>query len=359
MINDKIKKSLYENKPLLLAILFSLILHLILLSNFLIHLPKSEDKAQVFKVSLVKLQPKPQATPQDSPKTISNTVPVQPIQPKQTPKIQPLTSIAKPLPVQAMPIATPQPSLEPTPITAPEVAIISEPQRHETDRNGTSPTANTQAYQYVETEFEIRQSADPEKITISTVTFTSQAENGTYSLTNAYHREAHFNQPNNDNKVLLETSEGIITNQGLKPNYYTQNLGDGQNKQTAIFAWGDGSVEVNNKYEKLSQGTQDEISYLYQFMYFPPTETTEITTTDGLKIYTHHFSYLGEEIIYTKFGEIKTIHLSKEGEEKIEVWLAVDYQYLPVKTKKTAVNGSFVEQTATKLTTNTPEMTTP
>mgnify|MGYP001176968616 FL=1 len=359
MINNKIKISLIENKPLLLAILLSLILHLILLSNLLIHLPKTEDHTQIFNVSLVKLQPKPQAKPQESSSKMPTTAIVNPAQPTPIPKIQSPTPIAKPLPNQTIPIITPQTTIEHAPLTAPNVIIVSEHQRHESDRNGPSSSPNTQAYKYVETEFEIRQSSNPEEININTITFTTQEESGTYRLTNVLFSGTNANPNTNNSKIVLENSEGIVTNQGLKPNYYSQQSVDGQNLQAATFAWADGSVEINKKYEKLTQGAQDEISYLYQFMYYPPSENTEILTTDGKNIYAHHFIYLGEEIIQTKLGELKTIHLSKEGEEKIEVWLAVDYQYLPVKTKKTAPDGSFVERTASKLSTTIPEIIQP
>jgi hypothetical protein len=50
-------------------------------------------------------------------------------------------------------------------------------------------------------------------------------------------------------------------------------------------------------------------------------------------------------------GELKTIHLLKGStdEDKTEIWLATDYQYLPVKIRKTEKDGTVIEQVAIKI----------
>ena len=51
----------------------------------------------------------------------------------------------------------------------------------------------------------------------------------------------------------------------------------------------------------------------------------------------------------TKLGELKATHLVSNDKVKTDLWLAVDYQFLPVKIRKTINDGSYIEQTATKL----------
>ena len=56
-------------------------------------------------------------------------------------------------------------------------------------------------------------------------------------------------------------------------------------------------------------------------------------------------------------GELKTIHILHSGsneEEKTELWLAIDYQYVPVKIRKIDSNGKVVEMQATRITTTRP-----
>jgi len=51
------------------------------------------------------------------------------------------------------------------------------------------------------------------------------------------------------------------------------------------------------------------------------------------------------------------VHLLKSSgdEEKTEVWLASDYQYLPVRIRKTEKDGTVIEQIAADIQTRTPD----
>jgi hypothetical protein len=75
--------------------------------------------------------------------------------------------------------------------------------------------------------------------------------------------------------------------------------------------------------------------------------------TNGKRLRTYAYSFEGEETITTKLGELKTIHLLKGSgdEEKTEIWLATDYQYLPVKIRKTEKDGTVIEQVVTNILT--------
>ena len=71
----------------------------------------------------------------------------------------------------------------------------------------------------------------------------------------------------------------------------------------------------------------------------------------------YNYSFSGEENIVTPLGEIKTIHIfheSEDSDEKTELWLALDYQYVPVKIRKTEKNGKVYELVANRINTSRP-----
>ncbi len=360
MTNQKFKNFLSKNKPLLLAIALSVTLHFALLRSFIFNMTETEGKPPTLTVRLVKLPAMPLDTPPSAPETTPSSVNdlaskplaqlTEPeikseIKPAIEPTIEPVapklnTSIAK-VTSQSQPQQTT--TVNSQEHTLPVPALPHEPMPPTFEQRGRAE-ASTKNYKNIETDFEVYQSTAPNTVSINRVTFSSngtKGQNETYLLTSTF--DANISE--NQTKISQHSSEGRISNQGLKPNYYVAN------NQRASFAWSDGAIEINNKYEKLPSGTQDELSYMYQFMFFPPLDNNDIVITDGVLLQAYHFSNLGEQLIPTKMGEIKTVHLFKDGEEKVDLWLAVDYQYLPVKIRKTAKDNSFTEQTATKLST--------
>jgi hypothetical protein len=96
---------------------------------------------------------------------------------------------------------------------------------------------------------------------------------------------------------------------------------------------------------------------MYQFMYVAPLQKMQIYIATGKKLTTYDYSFEGEENINTTLGELKAIHITHSGndaDEKAELWLAIDYQYVPVKIRKIDKNGKVVEMVATRINTNRP-----
>jgi len=48
---------------------------------------------------------------------------------------------------------------------------------------------------------------------------------------------------------------------------------------------------------------------------------------------------------------VHIVHTRGDTDEKVELWLASDYRYVPVKIKKLEKNGMVIEQVATRLIT--------
>lgn len=162
---------------------------------------------------------------------------------------------------------------------------------------------------------------------------------------------------------LLQTSVGEVTDTGLRPQQYSYQFGSKANKSyTAQFNWADKQLLLtSSKGEKqtaLPDNTQDFLSFMYQFMFVPPLQTMQLSMTNGKKLASYDYTFVGEERLTLKFDTVNTYHIrhsKADSEDKTELWLALDYGYIPVKIKKTEKNGTVIEQIAITLTTEIDE----
>lgn len=364
-----------KNKTLTLALVASLLVHIIFLSKFVLTLPNLNEGWQAIEIRLVNVQTMQKATS----KPIENTsqkllvvpVPAKPESEVSAANIIGFQTDKPELPDTLADIATKQEIIQPAEQTADETVAesslleirVTDATNETSEINESTETANIakkpveQAYKYVETEFEVRRGNDTSAVGMARIVFNLD-KNGTYILTSQTQAKGlaslFFD-------TLTQKSEGIVTDKGLIPSYYSYQYGiDTKKSQSARFAWSEGKLLMHSakgdKTEDLSAGTQDFLSFMYQFMFAPPLENTEITMTNGKKLGTYTYSFQGEDKITSKLGEIDTIHLLKNGDEdeKIELWLGIDYQYLPVKIRKTEKDGSFIDQTVSSIYTALP-----
>lgn len=162
--------------------------------------------------------------------------------------------------------------------------------------------------------------------------------------------------------VLTQTSAGEITDTGFRPGDFTYLFAEKADKtRQAFFDWqtkqikfkthkGDGVAE-------LAEGSQDLLSFMFQFMYVPPLQTMQIWIADGKRLRQYDYMFEGEETLTTNMGDVRTLHIANvkaTSDEKTELWLAVDYRNLPVKIRKTEKDGSVIEQVITRLSTQVP-----
>ena len=80
----------------------------------------------------------------------------------------------------------------------------------------------------------------------------------------------------------------------------------------------------------------------------------QLNITNGRKLGLYDYTFEGEEVIQSKMGNLKTFHLlrsTEEGEKKTELWLALDYQHVPVKIRETNGEGKIYELMITSLDT--------
>ncbi len=157
------------------------------------------------------------------------------------------------------------------------------------------------------------------------------------------------------------TSEGLLTDQGLQPLNFKYQVENNKEKSTiTVFDWQNKTVTFQSskgdKSVPLPDGAQDLLSFMYQSMFVPPLNEVRFNVTNGKAMHAYDYEFNGEETITTKIGQLNTIHLHRtndDGDEIIDLWLATDYLYLPVKIMQTNKKGT-VELFITRLSTAAP-----
>jgi hypothetical protein len=155
------------------------------------------------------------------------------------------------------------------------------------------------------------------------------------------------------------TSTGAVTKEGLKPNHFELHQGKSE-KKTLItdFNWAKSTLKMQVKgeiiSEKLERGAQDLASYLYQFMFKPPSgEVVKVLMTTGKRLHLYEYKVIARGV---KLDAVKTdykvMQISNDAginEDKKQLWLAEEQYYLPVRYKLTDEDGNSFEQTLTKI----------
>jgi len=114
---------------------------------------------------------------------------------------------------------------------------------------------------------------------------------------------------------------------------------DKSHRHEAFFDWAAGKVRYYNKRiaVDLPAGTQDSGSLFYSFMLSPPApgSTSTVHLSSGKKLRSYKYAETGQETLNTPFGRLKTRVIERvdqsQVEEGLKVWLALDYQNLPVR----------------------------
>ncbi len=251
-----------------------------------------------------------------------------------------------------------QEPIEQEPIVPPQVNDQPEPSENQVQPEDRGLVINENAYQYIETEFDVRTEIDGSAEGKAKIIY-NLVENKQYQiswLTKGTGIMALLFPE------LLQTSEGELTKFGLQPHHYLYQFGKKTDKtRFANFDWQAKKVTLQTakgtKTENLPDDTQDLLSFMYQFMHVAPLQHMQLSIVNGKKLHIYDYSFEGEEQVNSPLGELKTIHILHSGnseEEKTELWLAIDYQYAPVKIRKIESDGSVVEMLATRITTNRP-----
>ena len=352
-------------KRLALALCVSAALHTLLFGGFDFSLPILKEEMHVIEARIQ--MPKAVAKQVETPIPQEIIAPEPPPKPAKEakPEVEP-EAFAEPAPE-----ALPEPIVENTASVVAEVVpiplpVASEPEptrpEPEPDKDpqsvDTGLVINENAYQYIETDFDVRTKIDGSAVGKAKITY-NLLDGSRYQLKWLTEGRglAALLFPD-----LLQTSEGLLIKTGLQPSQYLYQFGNKADKtRTANFDWLNKIITLqtakSTQTANLGEGTQDMLSFMYQFMFVAPLQAMQIPITTGKKLAIYDYSFEGEVNITSALGELKTMHIVHSGgesDEKTELWLALDYQYVPVKIRKIEKNGNVVEMLATRINTNRP-----
>ena len=345
-------------KRLGLALAVSVVLHFFLLGKLDLTLPDLKKEMHLIEASI--------QMPKAVVKTVETSIPEEAAIPEPVPPAKPPEAAEPPeteAPNQVHETAVTDAAPNPEPVTENPPQPQAEnsepsPPQEAPQPEDTGLVVNENAYQYVETDFDVRTKIDGSAEGKAKITY-NLIDNKQYQLKWLTEGSGIVALLFPD---LLQTSEGELTKTGLQPKSYLYQFGNKTDKtRIANFDWQTNKVTLQTakgiKTEDLPEGTQDILSFMYQFMYVAPLQTMQIHIATGRKLATYDYSFEGEENINSVLGELKTIHITHSNsnvDEKTELWLAIDYQYVPVKIRKTEKNGDVVEMVATRINTNRP-----
>jgi hypothetical protein len=155
-------------------------------------------------------------------------------------------------------------------------------------------------------------------------------------------------------------SRGELTPDGLRPERFlmSRDRGRGTEEARATFNWDEGTVTLgsggNQHQEPLSRGSQDLVSFMYQLAIEPPAPGRKsVKITNGSHLDTYQIEVLPEEKIETPLGIFRALPVKQvrtPGKESMDVWLAVEYRYLPIRIRFYTRNGEAAgEQLVTEI----------
>lgn len=156
---------------------------------------------------------------------------------------------------------------------------------------------------------------------------------------------------------IVFTSNGLIVSDGLRPQSF-EGRRDGRTEVRAEFEWASEQLrlvrEGGNDVVALPSGTQDRLSAMYQFMFWPvdKLKSLDFAMTNGRKIEKYRYDITPNVELDTPLGRISTLHLVKRREpddNRVEVWVAPLHHYLPVKVLIIERDGTRQEQIVTRL----------
>lgn len=331
------------NRRLLLALAASLAAHFLLVSGADFSLPELTSE-ETIEVTLAPPVPKPLPVPvvrKEASKPVAHPRPLprpveppKPEAPQNLPQQPPPVAVTEPPSQELIPV--PVPEMEPLPVPPPEEPVVVPP-----------------APRRVEMDYQILRGAGGSSVGRVKRTFQLESE-GRYVLHSVAEATGLISLFYTGK--YEEHSEGQVTDRGLQPQSYRLKRGSGK-VQAASFDWQAHTVTLdsgsNHAVVQIADGAQDMLSFLYQFMFAAPLDEMLITVANGRKLKTYSYGFEGEAQVETRMGKLRTWHIAKsaaDGDDKMELWLAEDYRYLPVKIRQTEKDGTVTELLATSLT---------
>ena len=150
------------------------------------------------------------------------------------------------------------------------------------------------------------------------------------------------------------TSRGLVSATGLKPLEFTDER-SGRHTARAKFDWQSNTVTMQYKgdarVEPLPARAHDRLAFLFDFAFAPPVREVAFDLLDGRGQSHHVYTVYGQERLKTPAGDFNALRVMRgSGNERSEIWLAVDHSFLPLRVLVTEMDGTSYDQVAVKIT---------
>lgn len=335
----------------LLALVLSVLAHLLLLATPGFRLPADDSHETLIQARLEPLPlPKPVLKPKPAVKAAPKLRPKPRLRAKPAPPAQPILE----------PIAAPTPATEAAAPAAPVETPPAAPQEPLVDAPASAPlTPPPPPLNAMPGKAEIQYTVfmGVNGFSVGRATYIWQVRGDRYVLTSITEGTGLIAliQPGK----LVQISQGHITPQGLAPDDFWIQRGKPTPDKTAAahFDYRQQTVTVgkmmNATTVPLLAGAQDILSVTFQLAMTAPFQGTQqlyVTSGKGLKPYTAQV--VGDELLDTPLGQLRTLHLARKaeaGENAIDVWLALDYNNMPVKVRVDHSKLGIVEQVISEI----------
>jgi hypothetical protein len=158
---------------------------------------------------------------------------------------------------------------------------------------------------------------------------------------------------------MKRTSRGLVDASGVRPLEFIDERPVWPDSH-AKFDWQARTITRQHKGVRetlpMPADAQDQLSFMLAFSLFPPKEkSVTYNIADGRGISSHLYSIVGEEKLKTPAGVFSTLKLVRIKEkERIEIWLATELGYFPVRATSVSKNGRSLDQVAVRVSAAPP-----
>lgn len=154
----------------------------------------------------------------------------------------------------------------------------------------------------------------------------------------------------------IQRSRGRLLPQGLRPEAFEVERG-GRRREWSDFDWDKGEVTLYRdnraRYARIERGDQDVLTLWHQLGLAEPwAGPIELTVVTGKSAATTRVEPIGDETLEVPAGRFATRHLraeATEGRLRLDVWLAVERHWVPVRIRMRDRDGGILDQQARRI----------
>jgi hypothetical protein len=158
---------------------------------------------------------------------------------------------------------------------------------------------------------------------------------------------------------MKRTSRGLVDATGVRPLEFIDDRPVWPDSH-AKFDWQARTITRQHKGVRetlpMPADAQDQLSFMLAFSLFPPKEkSVTYSIASGRGISSQLYSIGGQEKLKIPAGEFNTLKLVRTKEkERIEIWLATELGYFPVRAVSVSKNGRRLDQVAVRVSATAP-----